>query len=152
MAKVTSFAFIATSIRQDADRNAGKPIYLCVAKLDKVGTAEFHGETVSDEIGVSFILDDNLQTPEGRDLLQKYGNGAVRERVSKGISIFARGARNTFDVVIDADIDLTGGLTAKADKQGNVGVYGKLTVAAEDKVFDALQNALDVFQEQTINA
>lgn len=151
MAKVT-FTFISTVISENAKRNAGQPIYLCVGTLDKTATANFHGEEVSGEVGVSFILDDKLQTAEGRDLLQKYGDGSVRERVSKGVSIFARGARNTFTVDIDADIDTTGKVEAKPNSSTEgYGIYGKLTVAGEDKVFDGLQEALDVFQEQPVN-
>ena len=155
MAK-TTFIFIQTNISASAKRNAGKPIYLCVASLPTAVTAELDGDEVIGKPGVSFILDHDLQNEAGADLLLAFGAGETRERLVDDVTIFARGARNSFDVNIDENIDVDGkgGVTAKHDSRVSEGfrIYAKLTTEAENKVFDGLQKALIAFKKAEVNA
>jgi len=152
MAK-TIFTFVKTKISTGAD--SGLPIYLCVAGIPGEVTAELNGQEVSAEPGVSFILDDKLQTKAGRDLLQSYGTGETRERLVDDVTIFARGARNTFTVDLDYAVDVDSGKeVAKEDSRSPNGfrIYTNLTFEAEDKVFDGLQDALLSFKKEMANA
>ena len=152
MAK-TTFTFVSTTIKQGD--NAGTSIYLCVAGIDRKATAELNGEEVTAKPGVSFILDDKLQTKAGRDLLQSFGTGETRERLIDDVTIFARGQRNTFDVDIDHDADIDDSRDiAKEDSRVPSGfrIYTNLTYEAEDKVFDGLQAALIAFKKAEAKA
>jgi len=152
MAK-TIFTFVQTNIGTGV--NVGKPIYLCVAGLDKEVTAELDGDVVKAKPGVSFILDDNLQNEAGRDLLTAFGSGETRERLIEDVTIFARGARNTFTIDLDQDADIDSGKeVAKHDARVAAGfrIYTKLMFAAEDKVFDGLQKALIAFKKEMAKA
>ena len=153
MAK-TTFTFIQTNISASAQRNAGKPIYLCVAGLPTEVTAELDNDEVIGKPGVSFILDHDLQTKAGADLLLAFGAGETRERLIDDVTIFARGARNTFDVDIDEnlDIDTRNEPVAKHDSRVSEGfrIYAKLTTEAENKVFDGLQTALIAFKKEEV--
>jgi len=149
MAK-TTFTFVKTLIAQGA--NVGTPIYLCVAGIEaKKVTAKLNGDEVTASPGVSFILDDKLQNEAGRDLLQAFGAGVTRERLIDDVTIFARGARNTFIVDLDYDVDIDSAKDiAKEDSRSPDGfrIYTTLTFAAEDKVFDGLQEALIAFKKE----
>lgn len=149
MAK-TTFTFVKTLIAQGA--NVGTPIYLCVAGIEaKKVTAKLNGDEVTASPGVSFILDDKLQNEAGRDLLQAFGAGVTRERLIDDVTIFARGARNTFIVDLDYDVDIDSTKDiAKEDSRSPDGfrIYTTLTFVAEDKVFDGLQEALIAFKKE----
>lgn len=145
----TTFTFVKTIISTGA--NAGTPIYLCVAGIPGKVTATLNGEEVTAEPGVSFILDDKLQSAAGRDLLQAFGTGETRERLVDDVTIFARGQRNTFVVDLDYEIDIDSGKeVAKEDSRSQDGfrIYTNLTFEAEDKVFDGLQEALITFKKE----